>query len=321
MTPIKPMLAVSGKAFSNADWIFEPKIDGARCIASVSDRTVELQNRRLRPIAYRYPDITKALRQATSDCVLDGELAVFSKGIPDFGSLAVREQQSKAMNIDYLAEAMPANYIVFDILSKGQENLMNLPLAKRKSILKKEVQENDFITLIDYMQSNGEEYFKASLSKGLEGIMAKRLASTYQPGIRSHDWIKIKKHKTLDLVIGGYITGQGYREPFFGSLLLGAYETDKLRFVGRVGSGFSTDELQRISHDFKPSNESPFQNAPAFHDAKWLKPEMVVEIEVMEITKKGHIRAPVFLRMRHDKSPEDCTIDQLKITKQESNHN
>ena len=321
MIPIMPMLAVSGKAFSSADWIFEPKIDGARCIASISNGTVELQNRRLRPIAYRYPEITKALRQATSDCILDGELAVFSKGIPDFGSLAVREQQTKAFKINYLARALPANYIVFDILFKGQESLMNLALAERKSILKKELQENDFITIIDYMQSNGEAYFKAALGKGLEGIMAKRIASTYQPGIRSHDWIKIKRHTTLDLVIGGYITGQGQRKPFFGSLLLGAYENGKLKFIGRVGSGFSTDELRRILQDFKPSMESPFQNTPTFHDAKWLKPEMVAEIEVMEVTKKGHIRAPVFLRMRNDKSPEDCTIDQLRITKQESTHN
>ncbi len=112
-------------------------------------------------------------------------MAVFSKGIPDFRSLEMRDQQMQSLRIDYLSKATPANYIVFDILYKGQKNLMELPLLERKLILKQELQENDFVTIIDYLQNDGEAYFKAALKKGLEGIMAKRLASSYQPGVRS----------------------------------------------------------------------------------------------------------------------------------------
>ena len=132
MIPIKPMLAVSGKIFSSKGWIFEPKIDGTRCLAYIQNGTVELQNRRFKPMDSRYPEITKALKEAAGDCILDGEMTVFSKGVPSFASLAVRDQQVDGIRIDYLSEALPAVYIVFDFLYKGQEKLMNLPLIERK---------------------------------------------------------------------------------------------------------------------------------------------------------------------------------------------
>jgi DNA ligase D-like protein (predicted ligase) len=315
MNPIRPMLARIGKPFSNRDWIFEIKIDGTRCIAHITNGVVELQNRRLRMITQRYPELTDALRQNANNCILDGEIAVFSKGVPDFASLAMREQQSKDIRINYLAKTMPANYIVFDILYKEGESLMNLSLLERKSILRQELQGNDFLTIIDFLEQNGEAYFKAAIRKGLEGVMAKRAASTYQPGVRSGDWLKIKKHTTLDLVIGGYTIGEGERRPFFGALLLGAYDSGNLVFIGRVGSGFALKDLEDISQGFKPSIESPFKQPPILRGAKWLKPELVVEVEVMEVTKKGHLRAPVFIRKRDDKSPEECTLDQLHLEK------
>ena len=311
MIPIKPMLAVSGEIFSNKDWIFEPKIDGTRCLAHISNGTVELQNRRLSSIGYRYPEITNALKQVADNCILDGEMTVFSKGVPHFASLAVRDQQVNSIRIDYLSKAMPASYIVFDILYRGKDNLMNLPLIERKSILQQELKGDDLITIIDFMREDGEAYFKAALGIGLEGVMAKRLASPYLPGIRSHDWIKIKKQLTLDLVIGGYIPGKGSRESFFGGLLLGAYDSGKLIYTGRVGSGFSQKELEEIYGEFEPSDESPFFNSPTTADVKWLKPKLVVEVVALEVSKRRHLRAPVFLRRRTDKMPEECTIDQL----------
>ena len=306
------MLAVSGKAFSSKEWIFEPKIDGTRCIAYISNNSVELQNRRLRSITYRYPEVIRALKQAAGDCILDGEMAVFSKGMPDFSYLAVREQQIQNTRIDYLSKDMPASYIVFDILYKGQESLMDRPLIDRKSILREELQENGIVTIIDYLQEYGNSYFKAALKKGLEGIMAKRLASPYRPGVRSQDWIKIKKRLTFDLVVVGYTPGLGQRQPFFGALLLGAYDSGRLIFTGKVGSGFSIKELEEISGQFVASDESPFFHSPSTGDVRWLKPEIVVEVEALEVSKRRHLRAPVFLRTRDDKLPEECTIDQLQ---------
>src|SRR5512136_1018489 len=148
MIPINPMLAVQGKAFSSKDWIFEPKIDGARCIAFISGHTVELQNRRLKAITYRYPEVVRSLKQAVAgDCILDGEMSVFSKGVPSFSSLAVREQQlpTKKLRIDYLSKALPASYIVFDILYKDGESLMDHPLEERKSILKAMLKEDSIV--------------------------------------------------------------------------------------------------------------------------------------------------------------------------------
>ena len=111
----------------------------------------------------------------------DGEMTVFSKGVPSFALLAERDQQVNSIRIDYLSKAMPASYIVFDILYKGQENLMNLPLIERKSILQQELQESDSVTIVGYLQEKGEAYLKAALEKGLEGVMAKRQAFSYLP--------------------------------------------------------------------------------------------------------------------------------------------
>jgi ATP-dependent DNA ligase len=164
-------------------------------------------------------------------------MAVFSKGIPSFYSLAVREQQIQRTRIDFLSKDLPASYMVFDILYLGQESLMDRPLVDRRAILKAELQESDVVTIIDYLPEDGKAYFKAALERGPEGIMAKRLASPYQPGIRSRDWIKIKKRLTFDLVVGGYIPSHGQREPFFGRLLLGAYDSGKLIYTGRSALG------------------------------------------------------------------------------------
>jgi len=240
-------------------------------------------------------------------------MAVFSKGVPSFSSLAVREQQrpEKKFRIDYLSKTLPASYIIFDILYKDGESLMDRPLEERKLILKATLKEDGIVTIIDYLQEDGEAYFKAALKSGLEGVMAKRLASTYQPGVRSQDWIKIKKQLTFDLVVGGYTRGYGQREPFFGSLLLGAFDSDRLIFTGKVGSGFSMQELKEISSQFVLSDTSPFSNLLSMSEVIWLKPELVVEVQALEVSKRNHLRAPVFLRKRDDKSPRDCTIDQF----------
>jgi DNA ligase D-like protein (predicted ligase) len=308
---IKPMLAVAGQPFNSAEWIFEPKIDGTRCIANVSQDVI-LQNRRLANITSRYPELAKALRQRASHCILDGEIAVFSDGRPDFSALSMREHQTDRLKIDYLSQAIPASFVVFDILCVKGKSIMERPLGERKEILRDELQEDERVVISDFFFERGVDYFSAALKMGIEGIMAKRLKSIYQPGVRSADWIKIKKRLKLDLVIGGYIPGKGNRERYFGGLLLGGYESGKLVYVGRVGSGFSEKELQEIVQEFEPIPESPFANSPSMPGAKWLKPDRVVQVAAMEVTDQGHLRAPVFLRMRNDKEAQECTMDQIK---------
>jgi DNA ligase D-like protein (predicted ligase) len=317
MNPIKPMLAVAGKPFTAEGWIFEPKIDGTRCIAHVSNDAVVLQNRRLIDITYRYPELEESLARS-GELILDGEIAVFSDGRPDFSALAEREHQIQKKKIDYLSKAIPASYIVFDILSVKGKNKMDLFLSERKKILKEELQEDDLISIIDYFPQEGETYYKAAAKIGLEGIMGKRVASTYQPGIRSSDWIKIKKTLTADLVVGGYIPGNGNRVAHFGGLLVGAYDLGKLIYVGRVGSGFSEKELEFITRSFVPAQQPPFFNPPSTPGITWLEPNMVVEVRAMEVTHDGHLRAPVFIRIRYDKDPKDCLREQLGISSMKS---
>ncbi|MDD1757694.1 MAG: non-homologous end-joining DNA ligase [Methanotrichaceae archaeon] len=314
MLPIKPMLAVRGKPFTAKGWIFEPKIDGTRCIAYLFNE-VELRNRRLFIMNYRYPELIRSLKDAinasTRGCVLDGEIAVFSKGVPDFNALAQREHQVQRLRIDYLSKNMSANYIVFDILYSQGKTIMDRPLLERKQILKEILQEGELVTIIDYLSEKGETYFQAAMKLGLEGIMAKKANSSYQPGIRSPNWMKIKKNLTADLVVGGYIPGRGHREPYFGSLLLGAYDSGKLVFIGRVGSGFSEKELKEIREQLVIDEKSPFSELPRIRNVKWVKPELVLEVSAMEVTRHGNLRAPVFDRIRDDKEPQECGIDQL----------
>jgi DNA ligase D-like protein (predicted ligase) len=305
------MLAVSGKPFSSEGWIFEPKIDGTRCIASAMNGLV-LQNRRLVNITFRYPEIAEALADA-SGCIFDGEIAIFSDGRPDFALLSEREHLMEKLRVDYLSRARPASFVVFDILFAQGKSVMDRPLVERKSILSQELEESEQVTLIDYFPEKGEKYFQASLKVGIEGVMAKRADSVYQPGVRSPDWVKIKKQVKLDLVVGGYIQGKGNRQPYFGGLLLGAYRSGELVYVGRVGSGFSEQELQMISGDFEPIAEPPFSNPPRIQGVVWLKPKSVVQVAAMEVTENGSLRAPVFLRAREDKEPDECTLDQIKM--------
>ena len=307
------MLAVSGKPFSARGWIFEPKIDGTRCIAHVRNGVVLLQNRRLVDITYRYPEVAKSLAKG-SDCVLDGEIAVLTGVRPDFSALSMREHQTRKMKIDYLSEAQLASYIVFDILRSGGEDVMDKPLSERKKILKEQLEEDDIVSIIDYFPEKGEAYFGAAVKLGLEGIMGKMESSVYRPGIRSSDWIKIKRSLTVDMVVGGYILGKGNRESFFGGLLVGAYDQGKLVYVGRVGSGFSEKELETVTKSFQPVSESPFSNPPPTTGVVWLKPEVVVEVTAMEVTHDGHLRAPVFLRLRDDKEPRDCLMEQMRAS-------
>ena len=311
LSPPKPMLAASGQPFDSPDWIFEPKIDGTRSIALISSGTAHLYNRRGLDITYRYPELERSLARNCRSCILDGEIAVFADGKPSFHSLAQRDHQTEKMRIDYLSQALPASYVVFDILYAGGESLLDQPLRKRKQLLPQQLQESENVSIIDFYPARGKDYFSAALKMGIEGVMAKRQASPYQPGKRSQDWIKIKKSLKLDLVVGGYISGKGERSPYFGGLLLGAYERGQLHYVGRVGSGFTEAELAEITGSLVQRDSSPFANPPATSEVRWTEPLMVVQVSALEVTEDGHLRAPVFLRRREDKEPEECELSQL----------
>jgi ATP-dependent DNA ligase len=181
-----------------------------------------------------------------------------------------------------------------------------------KRYLASHIGDHDHIAVIDYMMESGEAYFQAALKQGLEGIMAKRCASTYQPGVRSKDWVKIKREIEFDLVVGGYTKGEGWRTPLFGALVVGAYRNDSLIYVGRIGSGFSTEEFSRILGVLRPVDQSPFESTPDLDPVTWVLPTLVVEVRAMEVTPGGSLRAPVYIRVRPDKLPQECTYDEIQ---------
>ncbi len=174
--PIKPMLAEASESFDSRQHLFEIKWDGTRCISFIDGKLV-LQNRRLIDITKRYPEIKIEIK--AKQAVLDGEIVVIRKGMPDFYMLQQREHIDDALKISLLSKRMPASYIVFDILFIDEKEITHLPLLERKKILAEALVENEHVYLSDYILGEGRKYFEEAVKRGLEGVMAKDIESPY----------------------------------------------------------------------------------------------------------------------------------------------
>ena len=272
----------------------------------------------------RYPELRDIWKNVKAKrVVLDGELVVFKEGKPDFYALAEREHVEEKMRIELLSKIMPATLIVFDILHKDGEDLINLPLIERKKILEEVVKENERVIISTYVIGKGKKFFEEVKKRGLEGVMAKKLDSTYQLGKRSKDWLKIKYLKTLDCIICGFTEGTGWREEYFGALLCGIYYQGKLRYIGRVGTGWNEEDLKQLTPLLKKLeiDKNPFdvfEEEPSIVEkVHWVKPKLVAEIKFMNLSEDLKMRAPSFKRLRDDKKPEECILNEedLKILK------
>ncbi|MGC8812230.1 MAG: non-homologous end-joining DNA ligase [Candidatus Aenigmatarchaeota archaeon] len=314
---IKPMLAEISKPFNSEEFCFEVKLDGTRTIAYIDKEKKEVRflNRRLKWFQSNYPELQKIYENINANkVVIDGEIVVFKEGKPDFTALQTREHVDEKLRIKLLSEIMPATYVVFDILHLDGEDLIDKPLIERKKILEKVVKEDKRIMLSSYIIGRGEELFEKAREKGLEGIMAKRLDSKYEIGKRSKNWLKIKFLKTLDCVIVGYTKGEGWREKYFGALVLACFHKGKLKYVGRCGTGLDekgyaelTEELKKLKIDRCPLEEKP--KLPSDLEVSWVEPKLICEVKFMEITKDLQLRAPAFVRLRNDKNLEDCILE------------
>ncbi len=308
---IKPMLAVlQPEPFDSEDHIFELKWDGTRALAFVSpDGTRRFQNRRLYEITHRYPEID--VDAAGHKAILDGEIVVMRDGRPSFMALQNREHASSPFTIRLRAKEFPATYVVFDILYRDGEDLTSRPLMERKSILRETVRPTRTVTISDHIETDGTAYFRAVLDRGLEGIIAKRKQSRYAIGRRTRDWLKIKKRETIDAVVCGLTRGEGVREDTFGSLILGLYDGPAMRYIGRVGTGF-TDDVRRdlLWRCEALRGDRPFPTEPDMTEPVkfWTRPWLVVEARFLEMTEDGMLRAPSFGRIREDKRPEECVF-------------
>ena len=312
---VRPMLAsLTDVPFTDNAWLFEPKLDGIRAIAFKDGSRIRLVSRNGRETGAQFPLVVDAIRQQAADkMILDGEIVTPDpKGRPSFQLLQKRIGLTRRQDIEQAEESVPVQYYVFDLLYLEGYDLTQVELRYRKEALERAVVPSSKIRILEYLPNEGETLYKAALEQGLEGIIAKRVDSRYQAGLRSSRWLKVKKFRSDDFIVGGYTLGRGSRANTFGSLLLGYYGADqRLEFVGAVGTGFDERNLADLREVLEKirTSECPFNEEPALDQpAVWVRPIHVAEVKFAEWTRDKRLRAPVFLRLRPDKSASEVYL-------------
>jgi bifunctional non-homologous end joining protein LigD len=306
---IVPMMARLGSLpRDDEQWAFEIKWDGVRAICHSEPGRLRLHSRNLLDITPRYPEIGRLNRALSHHrAVLDGEVvALDDEGRPSFGALQRRMHVSAESTVRRLAREMPVTYVIFDLLWLDGHSLMELPYAERRARLAElGVGEGERWRVPDYVAGHGAQVLAATEQQGLEGVIAKRLDSTYEPGRRSPAWVKVKNLHRQEVVIGGWVPGEGKRRDRIGALLAGVWEGDELRHTGRVGTGFTEQELDRLRERLVPlrRDDSPFApGGPKIpRGSVFVEPELVAEVEFREWTEGGQLRAPSYKGLRDDK--------------------
>jgi bifunctional non-homologous end joining protein LigD len=301
---VVPMLAtLVDEPFDDPSWIYEIKWDGYRAVAYCEGESVELVSRNLKPFTERYGPVREALEGLELKAVFDGEVvAVNEKGLANFQMLQNWQNTNSKLA-----------FFIFDIIWLDGYDITGLPLVERKRILSEVLPEDHpVIRYSDHVEGNGKDFFKAALKQGLEGVMAKKADSPYLMNERSPDWVKIKVNMRQEVIIAGYTQPRNTRK-YFGSLLLGVYVGDELKYIGHTGSGFNKKSLEEIYKQLQPlvTDKCPFKECPKGNmPVTWVKPKLVCEIKFTEWTKDWMARHPIFMGLRLDKKPKDVVIEK-----------
>jgi bifunctional non-homologous end joining protein LigD len=304
---LEPMHAEIGEApFNRPDWIWEPKLDGYRVLAFVDGKEVKLRSRRGLELAPSFPGLTEELRhQAVSGMILDGELVAFdAAGKPSFNALQNRVQLKKERELAAADRSVPVVYYCFDLLHFAGIDLRAYPYRDRRRYLLQCLLPTPRVQCV-HASDDGVALQEAALASGFEGVVGKRKDSRYETGRRSAAWLKIKPTRSAEFVVGGYTRGKGSRASL-GAILVGTWEKGKLRFASHVGSGFDERTLEQVKARLEPLKRStcPFAEEPELpNPTTWVEPKVVAEVQFHSWTEDGHLRAPVFLRLREDLDP------------------
>jgi len=279
-------------------WVAEEKYDGIRLVAYKDGREVSLITRNDIDRTADFPGVGAAIaRLAAPTLVLDGEVVVFDAGrVSRFSLLQRRDDGSAPI------------YVAFDCLYARGRDLRDRPLRERREHLEREVRTGPALLVARRLEGTGSQAYEQARRLGLEGIILKDESAPYESGARSRAWLKVKLRNEDEFVIGGY-TAPGGARTHFGALLVGAWQGDRLRYAGKVGTGFTQQTLTDLMRRFRPlvRASSPFADRIRERDATWLDPVLVAQLAFTERTEDGKLRHPAYLGLREDKRARDVT--------------
>ena len=305
----EPMLChTADAAFSSDEWVFELKYDGFRMLAFGGAGQATLRYRSGLDATDRYPELVSAIRALPLDgLVLDGEIVILDgEGKPDFHALGERAQVSRASEVQRAALSRPVTYVVFDLIGAAGHDLRGVPLVRRKELLKQVLPSVGPLRYGDHVAGAGEALLAQVVARGLEGVVAKKASSPYR-STRSRDWLKLKKDPEADFAVCGFTPPKGSRAGI-GALHLCVWHEERWVWAGKVGSGFDDKLLVALETELtaKPRWKPTFPRPEASGDAKWIEPELVVQVRYREWPEDSSLRFPVFERLRRDKTARDC---------------
>ena len=311
---MRPMLASAGAAIPRGPaWTHEIKWDGMRVMADVADGRLKLLSRNENDVTTSFPELNALTGPGMpDDMLLDGEVVALDGGLPSFSALAERMHVGNAGKARILAVDQPVTYLVFDLLRLDGVDLTSRPLAERRAMLER-IGLAGPSAAVPPTYDDGEALRAATLEQGLEGVVSKRLSSRYSPGRRSPDWLKFPHRGSRSVVIGGWRleTDSAHR---LGAVLVGIPTHRGLAYLGRVGSGLTGKEQDRVLGALQDLSvdTSPFADDVPKMDAQgttWVRPEVVVEVQSLGLSAQGRLRQPAYRGLRPDLSPDDVHDD------------
>jgi bifunctional non-homologous end joining protein LigD len=312
---LAPMMARSGELpRDEQSYGFEVKWDGIRTVCFLDHGHIALQGRNFSDFTPRYPEVRDLARElGARRLILDGEVVAFdAEGRPSFERLQTRMHLASDSAVKRRMRDTPVTYVIFDLLYMDGHSTLPLSYEQRRELLEALELEGPAWRAPSYHRGEGGALLAATRELGIEGVVAKRLDSTYVPGQRSSAWVKVKNVCEQDVVIGGWTPGEGGRARTLGALAVGVYDDGKLTYAGKVGTGFTEQTLALVQRELEPLRraDSPFEGRQPPKGTVFVEPNLVARAELREWTRSGTMRAPSFKGLRNDIDPQDCVREK-----------